>query len=300
MFSKIVRIFAFLLVGLLVLGAGAAGAVYLISNNRINKTYAVQGKAVAVPTDAAAIARGQHLASAIGKCVECHGGNLAGKVWLEIPKLGRYVGRNLTTTRGRLSDADLERAIRHGIGSDNRSLLFMPSEDFQYFSDQDLGALIAYIRSLKPIENALPPSYVGPLGRALMVAGQFPVIAADNVNHELKPSAPPAAVTPEYGAYLANIGGCTGCHGPGLSGGQVPGTPPDDPQFPPAANLTPTGIGAWSEADFFKALRTGIRPDGRQLNIFMPWPLAGQMTDDEIKAVWAFLQTVPPKPTGNR
>ena len=68
----------------------------------------------------------------------------------------------------------------------------------------------------------------------------------------------------------------------------------------PAANLTRSGLGAWSEADFFKAMRTGTRPDGRVLDTFMPWPYYAQMTDEELRAVWRFLQVVPPRPTGTR
>ena len=112
----------------------------------------------------------------------------------------------------------------------------------------------------------------------------------------------PTGVTPgetvEYGQYLAV--GCSGCHGPGYSGGPIPGTPPE---FPPAANITPdktTGIGNWSKADFVKALREGKRPDGTDINPFMPWKNFSQMTDQEVGALWLYLQTVPPKAKGGR
>jgi cytochrome c553 len=102
-----------------------------------------------------------------------------------------------------------------------------------------------------------------------------------------------------YGKYLAVT--CTGCHGEGLSGGAIPGTPPD---WPPAANLTPdeaTGLGGWTEADFFRALREGKRPDGTDLQgDFMPWKLTAKMTDDEIRALWMYLQTLPAKAEGGR
>src|SRR5947199_393360 len=82
------------------------------------------------------------------------------------------------------------------------------------------------------------------------------------------------ALAPDYGQYLADSAGCPSCHGPGLSGGKIPQAPPDTV---PAANITSAGLGAWSEADFLKALRTGMRPDGRVLNTFMPWPYYAQM-----------------------
>jgi mono/diheme cytochrome c family protein len=96
-------------------------------------------------------------------------------------------------------------------------------------------------------------------------------------------------------------GGCIGCHGPTLSGGPIPAHPPE---FPAAGNLTPdkaTGLGPWTEADFFTMLRTGRRPDGRQIDArYMPWKYTAQLTDDEIRAMWRYLQTVPAKPKGNR
>ena len=92
---------------------------------------------------------------------------------------------------------------------------------------------------------------------------------------------------------------CIGCHGPGLSGGPIPGVPAD---WPPAPNLTPGGrLSQWSEDDFIRVMRTGVTPDSKQIaNRYMPWQALGQMTDDELKALWLYLQSLPAKPTGNR
>ena len=80
---------------------------------------------------------------------------------------------------------------------------------------------------------------------------------------------------------------------PDLSGGPVPGAPPD---VPPAPNLTPGGeLRGWSDADIVKALREGVTPSGRQLNPFMPWKATAQMTDDELKAVILYVRSVPAK-----
>ena len=87
-----------------------------------------------------------------------------------------------------------------------------------------------------------------------------------------------------------------GCHGTGLSGGRVAGPP----NLPPASNLTPTGLGTWSQSDFFTAMREGKRPDGKVLDEFMPWKSFAKMTDSEITAIWLYLKSVPPKPTGNK
>lgn len=66
------------------------------------------------------------------------------------------------------------------------------------------------------------------------------------------------------------------------------------PGTPPAANLTPAGIGNWTEADFFHAIRTGKRPDGSVLNSFMPWATFRNMTDDELRALWLYVRSLPP------
>jgi mono/diheme cytochrome c family protein len=282
----------------------AAVVLYLIGGERIDKTYTIPPEMIAIPTDQTSVDRGRHLATAISKCVDCHGANLGGAIFLDVtsPPLFRAVAPNLTRGQGgvggQLSDADFARAIRHGVGPGGRALLVMPADDYFPMSDADVGALIAYIRSLPPIDSQLPPSEIRPLGQILLAAGLLPSFAAELIDHEAKrETAPPAGVTAEYGRYLAMTGGCTGCHGPGLSGGPIPGVPPD---FPPASNISPTGIGSWSDADFFRALREGKRPDGSAIDPFMPWMATRQMTDDEIKALLAYLRTAKPRPDGMR
>jgi mono/diheme cytochrome c family protein len=133
---------------------------------------------------------------------------------------------------------------------------------------------------------------VGPVIRTMFVAGKVGLVPAEKVDHA-RPHA--ARVVPalsiEFGRYMAV--GCQGCHNESFSGGPVPGTPPD---WKPAANITPEGIGHWSEADFVTALRTGKRPDGSAIDPQMPWKMTAQMTDTELKAMYAYLRTVPAKP----
>lgn len=286
------------LVGLLVL---ALVVVYAISGIRMSRTYDVSIETVSIPTDVEALARGEHMVVIRG-CTGCHRENLAGGVVIEDPAIGRIVAANLTAGRGgvgsQFGDSDWVRAVRHGLGPDGKPLLFMPAQEFYYLSDADLGAVIAYIRSVPPVDTALPAKTVGPLGRVLFLSGQFELLPAELVDHTgPRPVAPEPGVTVEYGQYLAV--GCIGCHGPGFSGGPIPGAPPE---FPPARNLTPGGeLAGWSEADFITTMRTGVTPGGKPLdNEFMPWKTIGQMTDDELKAVWLFLQSLPAKESGNR
>lgn len=287
------------LVGLIVI---AVIAVYVITEIHLNQTYQIQPETVAVPTDEEAIAEGKRLAVSRG-CGDCHGQDLSGTIFIDAGPIGRLVASNLTAGQGgvggKYSDADFIRAIRHGVRPNGKPLLFMPAQEFYHLNDADLGKIIAYIKSLPPVDNQLPASTVGPLGRVLYLTGQMALLPAELIDH----NAPrPTGVTPgetvEYGQYLAV--GCSGCHGPGYSGGPIPGTPPE---FPPAANITPdktTGIGNWSKADFVKALREGKRPDGTDINPFMPWKNFSQMTDQEVGALWLYLQTVPPKAKGGR
>lgn len=289
--------------GLGVVGVALLG-VYGWSEVRIGKTYDVESPPVAIPTDSESVARGRHLATIRG-CVDCHGEDLAGRTFIDaLPVMARLSGSNLTRGRGGVAeaygDADWIRAIRHGVGPDGKALLFMPSNEFWPMSDEDVGDLVAHIKAIPPVDRTPPENALGPVARLLFLKGDFPLVPAELVDHDSpRPDAPEEGRTPEYGAYLAT--GCVGCHGPTFSGGPIPGTPPD---WPAASNLTPdpeSGIGAWTEEDFVRALREGVRPDGAGLDPdYMPWPLTREMTDDEIGAIWAYVRSLPARPYGGR
>ena len=289
---------------LLVVLAIAAVIVFAMTQARLTHSYAIAAETVAIPSDAAALERGKHVATISG-CVDCHDPDLAGRIFFENAMVGRFVASNLTRgtggVGGRFADADWIRAIRHGVRPDGKPLLVMPAKEYFGLSDDDLGALIGYLKSLPPADRELPRSSVSPMGRVLMVAlKDMAILSAERIDHAgPRPPAPPPGITLEYGAYLAVR--CTGCHGDTLSGGHIPGTPPD---WPPAANLTPEpgAAGAvWTEAQFTHAMRTGMTPSGKQLDRkYMPWPVLGQMTDDELKALWMYLRSAPAKAYGNR
>ena len=282
---------------LLVIVVGAALA-YGVAGHRIGRKYDVAATPLTVPIvrDSATIARGHHLVLAIGKCVDCHGENMAGTVVINDKAFGHLSGANLTGGNGsslaQYTDAEVARVIRRGVKRDGTSLLFMPVTDFSHFSDPDVAAIIAYLRSLTPVDHVGEPQVLGPIARMLILGGKTPVVLpASHVRDDAPHPTVPAGVTVQYGEYLAHVGGCFGCHGDHLGGGPVPGGPPE---WPPARNLTPAALGAWTEADFTRVLREGLRPDGHALSAAMPWKYTRYMTDDEIRAVWMFLQTVPP------
>src|SRR5712692_8476501 len=159
----------------LVIGLAWASVLW-ISDSRLNQKVDVPREAIPVPTDITSIQRGQHLASAVAACVDCHGPSLAGKIFVDDAALGRIVSPNLTRGRGGIgstfADADFVRAIRHGVDPSGRQLLVMPSDEYNHFSDADLGTIIGYIRSLPAIDTALPSNEIRPIGRILFAVGQ--------------------------------------------------------------------------------------------------------------------------------
>ncbi len=289
-------------VGAVALVVLLVSGVFGVSAFRMAGRVEVTEPAPAIVHDSTTVARGQYLATAIAKCAECHGDDFGGKLAIDAGPVATIYAPNLTRGRGGIggvrSDEDIVRAVRHAVGPEGRKLVFMPAVDWVEMADADMSAIVSYVRSLPPVDREIPAPVVKPLGRALYVAGQFPMFDAELIDHapRTRPTVTPG-VTVEYGRYLAAIGGCTGCHGPTLSGGRLPGTPPE---IPAAANLTPEGIGHYTEADFFKALREGVRPDGSRIDPFMPVKYTKLMTDDDTRAIRAYLQTVPKKAFGGR
>jgi len=280
-----------------------AAWVYAASNRQINRRYQPGVSWIAVPRDARAIERGRHLGQAITKCVDCHGEDLSGTALVEDPGFGSIAAPNITSGRGGLSaiytDFDLARVIQHGVKQDGRGAVIMPAEAFTYLSDGDLAAIIAWVRDVRPVDKTWPAPRFGPVARALMAFGKLPVFAAATIDHERRDVVPRPEpdTTVAYGRYLTQIGGCQACHNPSLSGGERPG---GEPGSPAPANLTPTGIGHYAEADFFRVLREGKGPGDRVISDYMPWKSSGRMTDAEIHAIWLYLKTLPPKELGQR
>jgi mono/diheme cytochrome c family protein len=289
--------------GLVAILALALGGLYVASTRKLNRTIGVEDTTPTIPTDSASIARGRYLARAISKCAECHTDSLSGKMFIDAGPLGKVWSANLTRGKGGIADSltptQWMKAVRHGVARNGRPLLVMPATSFNALSDEDLGAIVAYVKSMPPIDHVPERSFLRPLGWFLYVTGKFPTLTeADLVPHgAARQPVPAPGPTPEYGRYLATVGGCNGCHGPTFSGGPIPGMPPGTK---PAANLTPSGIGRYTETDFFRALRDGKRPAGTPIDPVMPYRLTSEMTDDDIRAVFAFLRTLPSKPFGNR
>jgi mono/diheme cytochrome c family protein len=294
--KRILKWIGIVLLALVVIVLLVGGYLYSNTGRRLSRTYDFPVEPVAVGNDTAVLERGEHLVTIL--CTGCHGSDLAGTPFFQDDALGSVPSANLTSGVGGVAsqydDAGWVRAIRHGVGYDDQALFIMPSRDFYNMSDKDLGAVIAYIKSLPSVDNDLGEKELKPLGRILVAVGAFgDVINAETLDHTgPRPTYPTEEASTEYGDYLAKLVGCTTCHGDNLAGGKDP-----DPAAPPAPNITPGGdVQNWSEADFFTAMQTGITPSGRELSEFMPWQSLAQMNDTELQAIWLYLQSLPTLP----
>jgi len=279
---------------LLVIAAGLGAFIafaYWKSRGRMGKTYTVQGRNIAVPTDAASIAEGKRLFTSRG-CGDCHSSDLSGMTFLSNPAIGTFSGTNLTRGKGGVGDqltaASFDRALRHGVGRAGTPLIFMPSLEYAGMSDEDAGRLLAYIQSAAPVDKPSLLQKIGPLGRILFITGKMPMlVTAELIDHNAANTAKIApAVNLEYGKYIAQT--CTGCHGANLAGGPIPGAPPE---WPAAQDIRKSAMAKWNEQQFIAAIRTGKRPDGSEIRFPMPWKNFALMTDTELKALWLFLRS---------
>ncbi|MFQ5611234.1 MAG: c-type cytochrome [Anaerolineae bacterium] len=280
------------LAGLVVLAILAAVGLSIAGGQRLNKTHDIQAEAIPIPTDAAALARGEHLALGPALCTECHGQDLSGDLLFEEPGIATVYAANITGLGETHSDADLIRAIRHGVDTDGRQLVIMPADVFIHFSAEDLGAVIAYLKTVPRVGDEQPEPELPFMGRVMLAAGMFgDVFPAEVIDHNQPyPAMPEIGANQEYGVYLAQAL-CTTCHGADLAGYVF------DPEAPPGPNLTPGGeLGEWSEAEFIQTIRTGVSPHGHELDPdFMPWEAFAKFSDDELRALWMYLQSLPAK-----
>ena len=252
------------------------------------------------------LARGRYLTWGPPHCVRCHS-ELLTDVPGTPPKPGREfagfqnaagrVSPNLTpdaeTGAGAWTDAELVRAIRQGIGHDGRRLSPpMPWNLLSVLSDEDVKSIVVYLRSLPVVRNPLPPN----------VEPRIEELIQDRVT--LAPPVAPAISEfkddlVRRGAYLARIGDCVNCHTPfdGQGHRMVSyrfGGGRGDAGV--AANLTsdPSGLAYYDADVFIQAMRTGKVGGVRAINDRMPWWYVGHLTDDDLRAVFAYLRTVPP------
>jgi len=270
----------------------AGGVLFLRGQTKMDMAYAVPHILDTVAVKSSFQGRGEFLASAISRCNSCHGPNYEGLVFVDNALIGTIVSANLTPGLGgigdRYSDADWEQAIRHGVGHNGRALVIMPTQFLTAYSDDDLLALISYLQTIPAVDNELPEQSLGPLTLMFIGTGMFKPPATITDHNATHTTLMFSEVTAEYGKYLVNIAACGECHGAALTGSENPGPPP-------GPDLTRAGqLGNWLLSDFINAIRTGITPDNRVLNPKqMPWPGYSRMSDQELEAIWLYLESLP-------
>ena len=268
---------------------------YLNGNSQLNKIYNFPTNNIAVPTDAISMARGRHLTQML--CTGCHAGDLSGVTnWFPPGPFGSIDSANLTTGNGGIgleftTVDDYVNSIRHGVDPDGKPIYMPAVVAFSSMSDEDLGAIITYLKTIPPVDHQTNGQNFSVLGKVLIGAGLFGKLPVEDVNHSEHVQSPTEGVTIEYGQYLVNIADCKACHGQQLVGGPSP-----DPSVKILApDLTQGGeLATWLEQDFIATMRTGITPEGHILNFkYMPWKEIGQASDDELKAMFMYLQSLP-------
>ena len=265
------------------------------------------------------VARGEYLANHVAVCIDCHSirdtghfsmpivpGTEGGGAAFAFSKAeavpGEVTPPNITPAALKdWSDEELIRAITRGINKKGDTIFpIMPYHSYSKMAKKDILAIVAYIRSLKPVEHTTPARK---MEVPMSIFGPLPEVNLD------KNDVPDTTNKVAYGAYLTIAAACADCHtpmgprGPDFSRVFSGGTVFDNPVFKVAvANITPdstTGIGTWTEEMFVNKFKTNASAEmlqtrpGRQ-NTFMPWSMYGKMRDYDLKAIYAFLRTVKP------
>lgn len=252
----------------------ALAVIYGVSEYRLRQTFDVASASIQIPTDSLSLANGRHIFETRG-CTGCHGAGLAGKVFFDEPFLVRLVAPNVPDAIKGYTEQDLVRLLRHGVRPNGRGVLVMPSSMFYNLDDPDLGALVAYVRTL-PVQkrDPLPSNSMRLFARVLLAVGQAKTEPRDIVHDAARVSKGPEPAT--LGQYLAKSS-CTECHGQQLQGGD--GTP--------ALSI----VAGYSPAEFSKLMREGVPKDGRPRELMTPTAKNrfSHFTDNEVESLYAYL-----------
>jgi mono/diheme cytochrome c family protein len=296
---------------IVVAAAGAAAALEL----RWRRTFTAPYPAIAASTDPAVIAEGEYLVYSAAACAYCH---VPREAWatldrgVRLPLTGHHLFRlrpfgdlysaNLTpdpgTGIGRRSDAELARVLRYGVRADGRAAF--PMMEYHDLSDQDVTAVIAYLRSRPAVAHAVPEHRFTWVGKAIMGFALTPTGPAT-----APPRSSPSGPSPARGAYLAHtVSLCASCHtdrgddgalvGPPFGGGQRMDVAASSTHVFVTPNLTPDAltspIGVWSEAEFLRRFKHGPTVEGTP----MPWGAYARMRDDDLRSLYRYLRSLPP------
>lgn len=302
-----------ILLSLVALVATVVAGFAIFVAGRQNLTYDPPAPAIAASTDTAVIARGRYVVRTLANCASCHGDParraegeegkdipLSGGNRWDIPP-GTIYARNITSDSasglGRVSDGAIARAIRYGVGPDGRALL--PFMEVQGLSDEDLVAVVSYLRTQPAVSNPVPPNHFTLLGKIVKAT----VLAKPVGPTETPPKATPRGPTVENGRYLVeHVANCWACHtqrnmatgalvGPRFGGATGFDATPERSWSPPNITSDPeTGrLGSLTEDAFVARFRMGrVIPEAP-----MPWQAFQRLSEDDLRAMYRYLKTVP-------
>jgi hypothetical protein len=299
--KRVAQVIGLLLVLVFATGASYVGWEVHAFNESMDKVYAIPVPAISLSRDPAVLARGKHLTEAVMPCAvaDCHGPDFSGGRTLNFGPIGQITGPNISGggLGAAYSDGEIARLLRHGIKKDGRSVRFMPAQDATWLPDDDVVAIVSYLRSMPPVDKPNGSIELSRMAKVLDRRGAFVLDVARHIDHDHIELAGPPTPTAEYGRFIGRL--CTGCHGDHLSGGRPPGFPPN---LATPLNLTPdeTGLKDWTYDDFARMLDTGVRKNGETVKPPMPRDAFAKWDDTERHALWAYLRTLKPMPLGGR
>ena len=255
----------------------AGGYVYVASERMVAKMYEAPLTTFTSPHDAGSIEQGKRLATIYG-CNNCHGPLLNGTVMFDEPGIARISAPNLTRVLRDYSDAELERVVRRGVKKNGTSTWIMPSQMFSHLTDEDLGRIIAYVRSVPARDGVEAEVSMRALGRIGIVSGKFTPVA-EQIVANARADSPNRADPLSHGKYLV-MTACTECHGARLEGSE----------FVKAPSLLVAA--AYSKEDFARLMRTGVGIGNRKLGLMaeMGQVRFSSFTDSEVEAVRTYLE----------
>jgi mono/diheme cytochrome c family protein len=275
--KRLLKIVAMTLGALAGIALCAAVYVYIASERVIERTYDVALMNFHAPTDTTAIEAGRRLATIYG-CNNCHAAGMNGTVLYDEPGIARISAPNVSRIVKEYSDAELERLIRHGVKRDGTSTWIMPAPMFSHLTDEDLGNIIAYVRSLPALDGVERELTLRPLGRIGIVTDKFRPLATE-VTANGTARAPDRTDPMSHGKYLV-MTACTECHGANLEGSDIVNAP------------SLLVAAAYSKEEFARLMRTGRGIGERKLGLMAE---VGQVrfssfTDAEVDAVRTYLE----------
>lgn len=275
---KPVRVLGYGVAALALVLLVAAGTIWILSERALAEKVEPSPSRLATPTAAQLADASRQLQ--VSGCFTCHGPGLQGRIFVDIPGVATIPAPNVALIAAKMSDAQLDHAIRQGIGHDGRALFIMPSQQYQFLTDAEVAAMIAAIRKLPAAGKEQPRISLAPKGRMGVALGKFTNVPTLVAAYRLQPL-PDLGPTTSVGRHLVQTN-CSECHGADLKGREIrPGTISADLAI----------AGAYDAAQFRTLLKTGMAPGHKKLGLMGDVARSdfSHLAEAEMDAIHAYL-----------